>query len=113
MSRTDKVYIEDIIESIDLIEKYTLEITEHQFSKDTQLQDAVIRRFEIIGEASSKISEALKARYPTTQWKLMKLMRNKLIHEYFGVSAQTIYATLIADLPVLKAQLIHLKQTEF
>ncbi|PTR00056.1 uncharacterized protein with HEPN domain [Mucilaginibacter yixingensis] len=113
MIRTDKVYIEDIIESINLIEKYTQGITEYQFSNDIQLQDAVTRRFEIIGEASSKISEAIKAKYPATQWKLMKLMRNKLIHEYFGVSAQTIFATVMADLPVLKAQLVHLKQTEF
>lgn len=113
MSRTDKIYIEDIIESICLIEKYTLGITEYQFTTDTQLQDAVIRRFEIIGEASSKISEALKNQYPATQWKLMKLMRNKLIHEYFGVSAKTIYATVMADIHILKTQLLSLQQNEF
>lgn len=113
MSRTDKVYVEDIIESIDLVMDYTSGVSEFDFSRNIQLQDAVIRRFEIIGEASSKISETLKLAYPHIEWKLMKLMRNKLIHEYFGVSAQTIYATIGADLPTLRNHLILLKQVAF
>jgi uncharacterized protein with HEPN domain len=72
------------------------------------LQDAVIRRFEIIGEASTKISEDIKNKNPQVQWRLMKGMRNKLIHEYFGVSAITIYSTIKLDLPVLKEQLENL-----
>jgi uncharacterized protein with HEPN domain len=48
------------------------------------MQDAVIRRFEIIGEAATKISETIKTANPNVQWRLMKAMRNKLIHEYFG-----------------------------
>lgn len=69
------------------------------------LQDAVIRRFEIIGEASSKISDAFKVSHPQIQWKLMKAMRNKLIHEYFGVSAHTLFQTIQIDLPQLQEQL--------
>jgi len=69
------------------------------------LQDAVTRRFEIIGEAATKISDLLKKENPQVQWRLMKEMRNKLIHEYFGVSAVTIYSTIKLDLPVLKSQL--------
>jgi len=69
------------------------------------LQDAVIRRFEIIGEASSKVSETIKNKNPEVQWRLMKEMRNKLIHEYFGVSPITIYSTIKLDLPILKEQL--------
>ena len=69
------------------------------------LQGAVIRRFEIIGEAASKISEKIKNENPEVQWRLIKEMRNKLIHEYFGVSAITIYSTIKFDLPILKEQL--------
>ena len=105
MSRSDHVYIHDIIESIDIIFTYISDKTDFEFSKDMMLQDAVIRRFEIIGEASSKISETLKNENPTLQWRLMKEMRNKLIHEYFGVSATTIYSTIKFDLPVLMEQL--------
>ena len=105
MSRSDLVYIKDILESINLIFSYTGHKTESEFIADNMLQDAVVRRFEIIGEAASKLSESLKQQTPQIQWRLMKAMRNKLIHEYFGVSAMTIYRTLQTDLPPLKEEL--------
>ena len=108
MSRSDKVYLQDILESLDCILNYTEDKTEFEFVSDLMLQDAVIRRFEIIGEASSKISEDLKNSNPQVQWRLMKEMRNKLIHEYFGVSPLTIYSTIKSDLPILKQQLENL-----
>ena len=105
MSRSDQVYIQDIVESIEMIFTYVDNKTDFEFSRDLMLQDAVIRRFEIIGEAASKISEQTKVQNPGVQWKLMRAMRNKLIHEYFGVSAVTIYSTVKFDLPILKQQL--------
>jgi uncharacterized protein with HEPN domain len=105
MSRSDAVYVTDILESIDIIFTYLADKTESDFTKDQILQDAVIRRFEIIGEASSKISEAFKLANPEIEWRLMKAMRNKLIHEYFGVSATTIFHTVTLNLPQLKSQL--------
>jgi uncharacterized protein with HEPN domain len=105
MSRSDKVYLQDIFESVEIILNYTENKTEFEFVDDLMLQDAVIRRFEIIGEASSKVSENIKNENPGVQWRLMKEMRNKLIHEYFGVSALTIYSTIKFDLPILKEQL--------
>jgi len=105
MSRSEKVYLQDILESVGIILSYTKEITEFEFVNDLMLQDAVIRRFEIIGEASSRISESIKSENPDVQWRLMKEMRNKLIHEYFGISAVTIYSTIKLDLPILKEQL--------
>ena len=105
MSRSDKVYLQDIVESIEIINTYIGNKTDFEFSRDLMVQDAVIRRFEIIGEAASKISEKIKTENPTVQWRLMKEMRNKLIHEYFGVSAITIYSTIKFDLPILKEQL--------
>lgn len=105
MSRSDLVYIEDILESVSLIFQYIGESTEYDFVSNTMLQDAVVRRFEVIGEASGKISATLKQIHPDIQWNLMKAMRNKLIHEYFGISAHTIYQTVKQDLPVLQEQL--------
>ena len=106
MSRSDSVYIQDIILSIDIVFAYLQDKTELDFVNEMLLQDAVIRRFEIIGEASSKISDALKLANPDVEWRLMKAMRNKLIHEYFGVSASTIYHTATLNLPILKEQLL-------
>ena len=109
MSRSDNVYVYDITESIIIIENYIGTKTEFDFIGDMMMQDAVIRRFEIIGEAAAKISDVVKQAYPSVQWRLMKEMRNKLIHEYFGVSASTIYATIKFDLPMLKEQLTSIK----
>jgi uncharacterized protein with HEPN domain len=105
MSRSDKVYLDDILEAIEIIQIYTLGKTETEFVNDVMLQDAVIRRFEIIGEAATKVSDVFKKANSTIQWRLMAEMRNKLIHEYFGVSAVTIYSTVQADLPILRQQI--------
>lgn len=110
MSRSDSVYLQDILDSVNIILAYTENITEFEFLNNMILQDAVTRRFEIIGEAASKISDNIKSANPGVQWRLMKEMRNKLIHEYFGVSAITIYSTIKSDLPILKEQLEKLVQ---
>ncbi len=105
MKRDDNVYIEDIIDSIEIIAGYISGKSEADFETDIMLQDAVYRRFEIIGEASTKISDSFKEQHPEIEWRLMKLMRNKLIHEYFGISPGTVYATIAADLPPLLSKL--------
>lgn len=104
MSRSDEVYLSDILESINMILTYIGDKSVFEFESDFMLQDAIIRRFEIIGEASSKISENTKKIYPNVQWRLMKAMRNKLIHDYFGVLPVTIYTTIKVDLPILKKE---------
>ncbi len=106
--RDDKVYLNDILESISIIENFIGNLTEAEFSSNLLVHDAIIRRFEIIGEAASKISNKLKNQANQIEWGLMKDMRNKLIHEYFGVSAVTIYQTIKQDLPILKAQIENL-----
>jgi uncharacterized protein with HEPN domain len=105
MTRSDDIYVNGILESIKLILQYTDGKSEAEFALDVMLQDAVIRRFQIIGEASGKISETFKVNHANIKWGLMKAMRNKLIHEYFGISAHTIYQTIQNDLPMLNAQL--------
>lgn len=105
MTRDDKVYLRDIIESIEIIFEYIGDKTEFEFSKNLMLQDAVFRRFEIIGEASTKISDSFKNQHDSIEWRLMKLIRNKLIHEYFGVSTSTVYNTIHRDLPKLLEKL--------
>jgi uncharacterized protein with HEPN domain len=104
--RDNSVYIQDIISSIEAIQSYTLNISELDFANNQMLQDAVIRRFEIIGEAASHISQGFKDRHPMIEWRLMNDMRNKLIHEYFGVSISTLYQTILVNLPDLKTKLL-------
>jgi len=103
--RDDSVYLHDILESIEFIDQYIGEFTEFEFSKNILVMDAVIRRFEIIGEAAQKVSKEFKSEHPEIEWQLMKDMRNKISHEYFGVSSETVYNTIKSDLPLLKEKI--------
>ena len=103
--REDSVYLNDILESILLIEEYVLDKSEYEYSEELLVQDADNRRFEIIGEAATRISDDFKSRHPEIEWNLMKAMRNKLSHEYFGISTATIFLTIKSHLPVLKEQI--------
>ena len=100
--RDDTVFLQDILESIELVDQYIGEFSEYEFSKNLLVFDAVIGRFEIIGEAAHKISKDFKSMHPNIEWQLMKDMRNKISHEYFGVSSETVYNTIKSDLPILK-----------
>ncbi len=92
----------DIIESIEKIEKFTKNMTYEVFQNDDKTIFAVIRGLEIIGEASKKIPSTIRKNYPAIPWKLMSGMRDKLIHDYFGVNIKVIWQTAIEDVPPLK-----------
>lgn len=72
------------------------------FKKNWISQDAMIRNFEIIGEASSHVSDALKSKYPDVEWNKIKGMRNLIAHEYFGVKLEVIWDTAVVEIPKLK-----------
>ena len=76
-----------------------------QFKKNELVIDAVIRNFEIIGEASKNIPQTIQNVYPEIPWRQMSGMRNLLIHEYFGVDIDTVWHTAKKQLPALKNQL--------
>ena len=91
--------IKDILEAIDSIEEYTKNMTASEFKKNKLVVDAVIRNFEIIGEASVHIPHAFRDPHPDIPWKQMAAMRNVLIHEYFGVNVGTVWQTVQTRLP--------------
>ena len=80
--------VEHVLESIERIEEYTAGVTKEEFLKSTLLQDAVIRRLEVIGEAVKNMPEEIKARYPDVPWRQIASMRDVLIHKYFGVDLE-------------------------
>ena len=97
--------IEDILKAIDKIDSYLGSMTLVQFTKNELVVDAVIRNFEIIGEASKNIPSSIKRLHPDIPWEQMNGMRNLLIHEYFGVDVKTVWHTAKGHLPPLKQQL--------
>ena len=97
-----KVYLEDILESIGKIEHYVSDLTAMKFADNSAMQDAVMRRLEIIGEAVKHLSDELKASQPNIPWKDIAGMRDILIHEYAGVQLGRIWRTVQNDLPPLK-----------
>jgi len=96
------VYIEHIIESIERIEEYTSDISEEGFKENELVQDAVIRRIEIIGEAAKRLNDSTRSEYGDIQWRDIAGMRDNLIHRYFGVDLNQVWQTVQKDIPELK-----------
>ena len=96
------MFLEDILDSAEKIEKYTSGFNIEKLIADEKVQDAVIRRFEIIGEAVKNLPARFKKEHVDINWKEISGMRDILIHEYFGVNTQRIWKTIEKDIPDLK-----------
>ncbi len=105
-------YLEDIIKSIEKIESYISGMTFDNFSKNMMAVDAVIRNFEIIGEAVNKVPENLKDKYPNVEWKEAIGFRNVLIHDYFEIDLEAVWDTIYKNIPVFKIHILHILESE-
>ncbi len=99
--RPQLLYCQDILESGAAIQSYIQGISFDLFVQDRMRYAAVIREFEIIGEAVGKLPVELKTGYPHIPWQDIKDFRNLLAHEYFGVDLEIIWNTARHDLPLL------------
>lgn len=106
-------YLLDILGSIDEIEFFIKGMVFEAFSQDKKTINAVVRSIEVIGEASKKIPETIREVYPDVPWKGMAGMRDKLMHEYFGIDLEILWSTAKEEVPVLKTSVQKiLKDTE-
>ncbi len=101
MSRNWKMRAEDILACIEKINAYTTGMSFEQFREDDKTVDAVIRNFEIIGEAAGHIPLEIQEKYPELAWLEMRGMRNIMAHEYFGISLSITWRAIEHDLPPL------------
>src|SRR3990172_2068236 len=102
MSERDfRLYLSNILDSGRAIQEFVKDLSFEEFCKDRKTYSAVIREFEVIGEAVGKCFEELERKHPDVEWQDIKDFRNLLIHEYFGVDLEIVWKIIQDDLPVL------------
>lgn len=102
MKREIGDYIEDIIDAMDKAMNFVKNISYEEFTRDDKTIFAVIRALEIIGEAVKNIPDDIRKNYPEIPWKDIAGMRDKVIHEYFGVNLRIVWKTVKERIPPLK-----------
>jgi uncharacterized protein with HEPN domain len=106
------MYLQDLFHAMTRIAEYIEGYSFAEFKRDYKTVDAVIRNFEIIGEASKKLPLTLKEKYPDVPWAEMYLLRNKVSHEYFGVDYEIIWDVAKNYLPENRSQITKILETE-
>jgi uncharacterized protein with HEPN domain len=106
------MYLEDIQQSMSRISEYIQGLDFVTFKKDYKTVDAVIRNFEIIGEASKSLPEFIKEKYPIVPWNEMYYLRNKVSQEYFGIDYEIIWDVASNYLPENKADIDRIVEEE-
>jgi uncharacterized protein with HEPN domain len=101
MKREYEDYLRDMLENTEKALSFVKGLDYEGFRKDDKAVYAVIRAFEIIGEAARQIPEDIREKHPNIQWREIAAMRNKLTHEYFGVNTEVVWRTVQEDLPVI------------
>ena len=110
--RTYKMYLEDLIIAMNRIGEYIEGLSFINFKKDNRTVDAVIRNFEIIGEAAKNLPGEVKEKYSEVPWAEMYLLRNKVSHEYFGIDYEIIWDVASNYLPDNKKQIENILKLE-
>jgi uncharacterized protein with HEPN domain len=107
--KNDLLYVSNIQESIEAIESYTLEGKE-VFMQTRMIQDAVIRNFEVIGEATKRLSPKFRVKYSEVPWRRIAGLRDVLIHDYLRVDLNEVWGIIVNDLPNLKTAINNIIQ---
>ena len=105
----NQLYLTHILECIDWIESYTRE-GYTAFAESHQIQDAVIRNFEVMGEATKRLSQTVRDAHPEIPWRQVAGFRDVLIHDYFGLDLDEVWGVVQTNLPELKRQIAGILQ---
>ena len=100
-----KLLLEDMLDSALKIKRYTTNLNYDSFCEDDKTIDAVVRNFEIIGEAANRISPDFRIKYSEIEWNRIKGFRNRIVHDYFGIDYEIVWTIIENDLENLIKQL--------
>jgi uncharacterized protein with HEPN domain len=103
--RTPQLLLEDILESSQKILTYTEGLSFEQFLADDKTVDAVIRNFEIIGEASSRLPDEIREQNPTIDWQRIRGFRNRIVHDYMGIDYKIVWLIKETYLPAIMMEI--------
>jgi len=112
MTKINMPYINYIIDIINDIEDSMKNISKNSFEKNKDKKDANVRRLEIMSEAIKSISEELKNKYSNIKWEKFVDIKNIFTHHYFGVDSDVVWEIINKDIPVLKEEIIKIKEKE-
>ncbi|MFA4960304.1 MAG: DUF86 domain-containing protein [Candidatus Pacearchaeota archaeon] len=107
--KSDMIYVEHILDSIEAIEDFSKNITKEILSTDRLKKSAIVRELEIIGEAVKNISDGKKKEYSSIPWKEIAGTRDKIIHHYFGIDLNIIWNIIKNELPKLRKDIMKIK----
>ncbi len=100
--RNHRLYLKDILDAMEAIERFVGSMEFEDFKRDDKTSSAVIRKFEIVGEAAKNIPETIKQKYSSIPWREMGGMRDRLIHFYFGIKYELVWRTIKDVIPQVK-----------
>lgn len=101
MEKDDRIYLDHILESFSKVVQYLEDVSYEAFLADEEKQDAIIRKIEVAGEDTKRLSKDLREKYNQIPWRAIAGMRDKLIHDYFDVDLETVWETATNDIPNL------------
>lgn len=114
MSKSSRLYIEHIIESIELIESFVRDCSKEFFSQDRMRYDAVLRNLQIMAESTQKLPQSIKDQYSNIPWKDISGFRNVLVHDYLeGLDDEIIWSVIKNELPSIKEAMIEICKSNF
>jgi uncharacterized protein with HEPN domain len=111
--RSEQLYLFDIAEAIDALERFCSQVSFDEFLGDELRQSAVLQKFIVIGEAAARLPDDFKRRHPDIEWEDVIGFRNIAVHEYFAILWEIVWDSAIQDIPVLRSKINQIIGDEF